>query len=60
MKDQLNKPTVVRSEDSSGKSLHALYYELLDLREEVRDAERRSSQKARKPQERIGKNDRRF
>jgi hypothetical protein len=48
MKDQRNKPNNVSSEDSSAKSLHTRYQELLNLREEVRDAEVRTSEKARK------------
>jgi hypothetical protein len=48
MKDQRNKPTTAKSQESSGKSLDALYLELLDLRQEVKQAEQRSPQNTRK------------
>jgi hypothetical protein len=48
MKDQRNKQTSVRSGDGSDKSLQTQYHELLELREEVKDAEQRSSQKMSK------------
>jgi hypothetical protein len=60
MKDQRNKPTNPRSQDSSDKPLQARYRELLELREEVRDAERRSSRGARKVEKPAGKADRDF
>lgn len=48
MKDQRNKQVPVRSENGADKSLHTQYRRLLELREEVRDAEQRSSQEVRK------------
>jgi hypothetical protein len=60
MKDQRKKPNTVTTEESSGKSVRALYHELLDLREEVRDAEQRSSRGTRKPEKPAGKADREF
>jgi hypothetical protein len=59
MKDQRSKPNTVRSENSSGK-IHTLYRELLDLREEVRDAEKRGPQKVSKGQKAPRKGDRKF
>jgi hypothetical protein len=60
MKDQRKKPNTVKSAASSDKPLQARYRELLDLREEVRDAERRSSRGARKVEKPAGKANRDF
>jgi hypothetical protein len=40
------------------KSIHTLYHELLDLREEVKDAQRRSPRRAHKVEKPAGKADR--
>jgi hypothetical protein len=58
MKDQRNKPKTVKSKGSAGKSIHTLYHELLDLREEVKDAQRRSPRRAHKVEKPAGKADR--
>ena len=55
MKDQRDRSNMVRSAASSGKSLQTLYHELLDLREEVRDAELRWREETDKSQKQIRK-----